>query len=606
MSSHPVIQILPDPIINKIAAGEVVDRPASVVKELMENAIDAGARNIHVSVIDGGLKLISIADDGHGMDRDNALLSIERHATSKIRHVDDIENVATLGFRGEALAAIASVSRFTLTTRRAEDLSGTEIRINGGRIEDVGEAGCPPGTRFDIRQLFFNVPARRKFLKAAATELNHIRQVFLLYALGRPDIGLRLTSDERDLYRLDADSQIEDRIRQLYGPDLVRDLCAVSWTNGPWRIHGLASHPRLHRADKAEQYIYVNGRPASAPVLGYAISESYADRIPRGRHPILFLFIEVPPGDVDVNVHPTKKEVRFRRAGPLRDALMAALTAALAARITEPAAVAGTPTRDRATPDGSARPGAEPFMRVPDLPVLPAFDYPVPERTMVPLSPSGSAPSASPSGAFAASATAAQPNHRAPWHWCRILGQIADFFVVLETDEGMILMDPQAAHERVLFERFMRSLKGRTLDTQGLLTPETVTLPPLKAALVRKHLAVLQEIGVGVSEFGGDTFLVEALPSVLGELSAAALLADVTEELELVGKQASGLAAIRDTVVQMAVRAAVRSTTQLSREELERLISDLAMTAMPYTSPRGRPTLVFTSIQELNRKFGRA
>lgn len=606
MSSHPVIQILPDPIINKIAAGEVVDRPASVVKELMENAIDAGARNIHVSVLDGGLKLISVADDGHGMDRDNALLSIERHATSKIRHVDDIENVSTLGFRGEALAAIASVSRFTLTTRRAEDLSGTEIRMNGGRVEEVADAGCPPGTRFDVRQLFFNVPARRKFLKAAATELNHIRQVVLLYALGRPDIGLRLTSDERDLYRLDADSQIEDRIRQLYGPDLVRDLCAVSWTNGPWRIHGLASHPRLHRSDKAEQYIYVNGRPASAPILGYAISESYADRIPRGRHPILFLFVEVPPGDVDVNVHPTKKEVRFRRAGPLRDALMAALTSALTARITDPAAVAGTPTRDRVLPEGNGRPGVEPFMHVPDLPVLPAFDYPVPERVQVPL-PSGAGPSVTTGTSAGASPVPPHPaGPRAPWHWCRILGQIADFFVVLETDEGMILMDPQAAHERVLFERFMQAMKERKLDTQGLLTPETVSLPPLKAALVRKHLAVLQEIGVGVSEFGGDTFLVESMPPVLGELSAAALLADVTEELEIVARQAAGLSAVREVVVQMAVRAAVRSTTRLSREELEHLISDLAMTSMPYTSPRGRPTLVFTSIQELNRKFGRA
>ena len=595
MSTSPIIQLLPDQIINKIAAGEVVDRPASVVKELMENAIDAGATSIHVSVIDGGLKCITVADDGHGMDHDNALLSVERHATSKIRHVDDIENVSTLGFRGEALAAIASVSRFSLTTRRSEDLSGTVIRINGGRVEEVAEAGCPPGTQFDIRQLFFNVPARRKFLKSPATELNYIRQVFLLYALGRPDVGLRLTVDEREVYRLDADSHLEDRIRQLYGSELIRDLCPVDWTNGSWKVSGLVSNVRLHRSDKAEQYIYVNGRPASAAVLGFAIGETYSELLPRGRHPIVFLFVDLPPGDVDVNVHPTKKEVRFRRSGLLRDSVMVALREALQPKKSV------TPAADPAHPGTPIKVKVEPFMKVPDLPVLPTFEYPVSSRPVV-VDLAATSPATTESNNAPSSST----SFSAPWHWCRILGQIADFFVVLETDEGMILMDPQAAHERVLFDLFMREIQHRAITTQGLLVPETMSFPPVKAGLIRKHLQLLHELGFGVSEFGGDTFILDALPSILGDISGGAILSEIADDLESVGKPAAGAAMLRETILQIAIRSAVSRTTQLSREELEKLISDLALTDLPYTSPRGRPTLIFTSTQELNKKFGRS
>jgi DNA mismatch repair protein MutL len=597
MSSSPVIQLLPDQIINKIAAGEVVDRPASVVKELVENAIDAGTKHIHVSIVDGGLKLISVADDGHGMDRDNALLSIERHATSKIRHVDDIERVATLGFRGEALAAIASVSRFTLATRRAGDISGTEIRINGGRMEEVTETGCPPGTRIDVRQIFFNVPARRKFLKAPATELNHIRQVFMLYAMGRPDVGLRLSVDDRELYRLDGDSQLEDRIRQLYGPEILRDLVPVEWTNGGWSIRGLVSKPVLHRSDKSEQYIFVNGRPASAPILGYAVGESYQEHLPRGRHPLIFLFIDLPPDEVDVNVHPTKKEVRFRHAAPLRDAMMTAIRHALhPPKNNQPAAGMSleVPTVKPDIKIGE-------FLKVPDLPVLPAFDYPRKKEASVSVFKSDGRPVVSAGAPEPASAS-----FRAPWHWCRILGQIAEYFVVLETDEGMIIMDPQAAHERVLFDRLMQEIRRQKISTQGLLVPETVTLSPVKAGIIRRQLKVLKEIGVGVSEFGGDTFIVESMPAKLGPVGGGTLLNDIAEKIELLGKSNLNSTLMREQMVQTAAQLAVRTTTQLSREELEVLISDLAMTELPYTSPRGRPTLIFTSVQELKKKFGRS
>lgn len=614
MSHEAVIRLLPDQIINKIAAGEVVDRPASVVKELMENALDAGATSIEVAVVDGGVKLLSVSDNGSGMDRDNALLAVERHATSKIRHVDDIERVATLGFRGEALAAMASVSRFQLTTRRASELTGTSVRINGGRMEEVQEAGCPPGTCIQVRQLFFNVPARRKFLKSMTTELNHIRQVFLLYAMGRPDVGLRLVVDEREIYRLDPDSQLEDRIRQLYGPELLRDLRTVDWTDGIYGIRGLISHPRLSRADKGEQYVYINGRPASAPVLGYAISEAYQAHLPRGRHPLLFLFVDLPPEDVDVNVHPTKREVRFRRSGQVRDAMIEALRRGLA---DEPA---GSPSTEV---DGTTAPPALPqsqpaiavgeFLAVPDLPVLPAFQYPAkkdipahkgPVHAMTAvLTGQGERPV---SGGASVPLDGAAAPWSAPWRWCRILGQIAGYFVVLESDEGMMLLDPQAAHERVIYERMLKQEAGRSVITQGLLVPETVTLPPVRAGLIRKHIGVLRELGLGVSEFGETTFIIDSLPALLGAVAAEELLADLAAELEVSGKTLRDVDALKAQLAQTSAQVAVRTTTQLSREELERLVSDLALTDLPYTSPRGRPTLIFTSVQELKKKFGRA
>lgn len=595
MSSTAVIRLLPDQIINKIAAGEVVDRPASVVKELVENAIDAGATFIEVSVVDGGVKLISIADNGSGMSRDNALLAVERHATSKIRHVDDIEQVTTLGFRGEALAAIASVSRFTLTTRPASELTGTSIRINGGKMEDVQETGCPPGTRIDVRQLFFNVPARRKFLKSYATELNHIRQVFMLYAMGRPDVGLRLVVDEREIYRLDEGSQLEDRIRQMFGPGMMRDMRVVDWTDGLCAVRGLASGQGLSRSDKSEQYIFINGRPASAPVLGFAVNEAYQQLLPRGRYPVLFLFIDIPPGEVDVNVHPTKREVRFRNGTRVRDAVIAAMRRAL------------TPVADGKTatvsPSKESVPVAD-FLSVLDLPVLPAFDYPkkrefnAEDPRTVPVGSSMRAPaSSSPAGEFA--------HAQSPWQWCRILGQIANYFVVLESDEGMILLDPQASHERVLYERMLNESSTHKIEAQGLLVPETFNLPPLKAGLIRKHLRLLQDVGFGIADFGSDTFMVDTLPSLLGPVSAAEIIGDIASDLELSGKAVSSESVLRDHILQVAARAAVRTTRQLSREELERLISDLAMTSLPYTSPRGRPTIIFTSLQELKKKFGR-
>ncbi|MCF7849629.1 MAG: DNA mismatch repair endonuclease MutL [Kiritimatiellales bacterium] len=329
MQEKPVIQLLPDQVINKIAAGEVVERPASVMKELFENALDAGATQIGVEIIRGGRQLIAVTDNGCGMGRDQALLSIERHATSKIRSEADIENIHTLGFRGEALAAISSVSRFTLVTRPETELSGTEIQIAGGKMLGIEDIGCPVGTRIEIRNLFFNVPARRKFLRAEQTELVHIRQLFLVHALAHPETGMSLKVDERMVYNLPMAGTMADRIAELYNPGFLEHLLPLNHSDGEYAITGFAGLPQTGGKDRQDQYIFINGRPASAPVVYHALNEAYHSLIAKGRFPAVFLFIAMEPSLVDVNVHPTKKEVRFRHPAQLRDAVIAALNNAL-------------------------------------------------------------------------------------------------------------------------------------------------------------------------------------------------------------------------------------------------------------------------------------
>lgn len=596
MSPARPIHVLSDEVVNKIAAGEVVDRPASVLKELMENALDAGATSIAVDLVAGGRKAIVVADDGCGMTRDDALLSVERHATSKIREVEDIEHVATLGFRGEALAAVAAVSRFTLTTRPAGQEAGTELTISGGRILDVQEAGCPVGTTFAVRNLFFNVPARRKFLRTEQTEMAHARQVFLVYALSHPQVALRLRVDDRELYRLTGGASLEDRIRELFGADLVASLRPIAFENDEVRLKGMAGLPQATRGDRSEQYIFVNGRPASAPVVNFAVGEAYQTLIPRGRHPVLFLFIEVAPELVDVNVHPTKKEIRFRHPTQVRDAVIQGIRAA----------VAMTPGPDGSAPVHSlmASARAAPAIAMPDLPSLPAFAYP---RMAPPDESAVGTPAPQAAGPTGGEVAAGQGEARgeAPWSWCRILGQAGGLYVVLETEDGLILMDPHAAHERILYEKFMRDVAGRRVKSQGLLAPEAVDLPPERALCARKNLELLRAMGFGISEFGGDTFVVDALPVCLGNVSARSILVDVAESLDAGGARGGTERWAEDRVAQAACKAAVKARDKLTVQEIEQLVLDLARAEMPYTCPHGRPTIIFMGFHELGRKFGR-
>ncbi len=599
MQSKPVIQMLPDQVINKIAAGEVVERPASVMKELFENSLDAGATQVDVEIIRGGQQLISITDNGCGMDRDQALLSIERHATSKIRSEADIETIHTLGFRGEALAAISSVSRFTLITRQKEDLAGTEIQIAGGKMLGCEDIGCPVGTRMEIRNLFFNVPARRKFLRAEQTELTHIRQLFLVHALAHPDIGMSLKVDERMTHNLPMAGTMEDRITHLYNRGFFEQLLPINHTDGENTITGYAGLPQTGRKDRQDQYIFVNGRPASAPVVYHALNEAYYSLIVRGRYPAVFLFIEMEPSLVDVNVHPTKKEVRFRRPNQLRDAVINALNKALTFQsLDEDTTEDNAPCLENGIlpPPTPVRPKFETQNQMAEMLVRPEVieGRKVESRKPKESSPPPVSPSPSPT----------QPS-ASPWGWCRIVGQLGGNYVVLETDDGYVLMEPRAAHERVLYEKFMAAAHRHAVPKQGLLAPETIDLLPSDAQIVRDQLDVLKELGFGISEFGGDTFLVDSLPVFVQNEPAETLLVEIVRELEKAGKKRGARELVQQQIAQAACQTAVRTKDQLSDAAIERLVSDLAKTEMPYTSPRGRPTLIYTSFSELDRKFSR-
>ncbi|MDH3345727.1 MAG: DNA mismatch repair endonuclease MutL, partial [Kiritimatiellaceae bacterium] len=486
--------MLPDHVINKIAAGEVIERPASVMKELLENALDAGATQVDIEVVRGGMQLIAISDNGSGMDRDNALLAIERHATSKIRTAEEVEAVSTLGFRGEALSSISSVSRFTLITRPHDDVSGTEIRIAGGKLQDVADAGCPPGTRFEIRNLFFNIPARRKFLRTESTELAQIRQLFCVYALAHPETGLSLISDGRELYNLPGGGSLADRIAELYNPSFFSHLRELNFEANEVKITGFAGLPQTGRKDRSDQYIFINGRPASAPVIYHAINEAYHSVLARGRHPSAFLFIETEPDAVDVNVHPAKKEVRFRRPAAVRDAVIGAIDKAL---------VLNAPVEETRAP--SFKFDAMRVVPPPRIEKQHELQIETPEVSRRDI------PVVSPVGEPIETETQSKPACNAPWAWCRVLGQAGGTYAVLETEDGVVLMDPQAAHERVLFERFISDITSGKPSQQGLLTPETIELMPADAEALRRQLPALEEMGFGISDFGQDTFLVDAL-----------------------------------------------------------------------------------------------
>ncbi len=602
MTERPHIHLLSDAVINKIAAGEVVDRPASVVKELIENALDAGARHVDISITAAGREAIVVKDDGYGMDRDDALLAIERHATSKIADVGDIERIDTFGFRGEALAAIAAVSRLTLRTCPQGADHGVEISVVGGRIQDVTDTGGPPGTSVAVRHLFFNVPARRKFLRADATELSHIRQVFLLYAIANPGVAMRLWADDREVCRAPASSTREERQRDLF-PNLPLDLLRrIRADYDDVRVEGWVSLPQLSRGDRSEQYLFVNRRPVVSSQIGFALNEVYHTLLPRGRYPVVFLFIEVPPDQVDVNVHPTKKEVRFRNGGRIRDVLIEVVRDALV--VPHELSTSGRPSPPPADGSSAELPGSQvvsaDLALLPGLPTPRAFVYP--RRSLSPFPASIGSERAAPSE---------HPREddeipKAPWAWCRILGQVGGLYIVLETEDGLVLMDPHAAHERILYEQFMRAVLTGPAPSQGLLSPETVKAPAPMAAAIRNNLEVLSKMGFGIAEFGADTFIIDAVPAAFGSIPAQELLLEAARSVEEGGQRGGTERWSVERVARAACRAAVKAQDQLALEEIERLVVDLAATEMPYTCPHGRPTLIHIGYGELNRKFGRA
>ena len=591
------VHVLPLHVANKIAAGEVVERPASVVKELVENSVDAGAANIKVSIAQGGRKLVSVRDDGCGMAKDDALLSLERQATSKILDVDDIENIDTLGFRGEAIPSIASVSRFTLVTRRHDADEGTQIVVNAGELVETSAAGCPPGTLVEVRDLFCNVPARRKFLRSSATEEGRVKGIFTVHALAHPGIGFSLTVDGRELYRLAPAASLADRLLDVYGAEFIESLIPLQTPPeaqaNAVRVWGYIEKPNLSMPTRHEQYVFVNGRPATAPSIAYAVREAYPHRQGDVK-PALFLFIELPPNQVDVNVHPTKREVRFRDNNAVKRAITEAIEGALGLRATErDEATSGETTSEATTIETNGAKTPLPHSSTPPLP-----------HSSTPPLPHSSTPTPTPTPTPTGLPLAADGTTARPWKWFKFLAATASGYLLVETDAGLVTINPHAARERIAFEQLLsRSGQGEALSQQ-LLIPETIHLSPVDAARITAALGDIESMGFRIEPFGRDTFKIDAVPQIIGSLSPAAVVSTIARDLSEGGAR-RGERWREDLVAKSVARSFAGMSLALDETGATRLVEELASCRMPYVSPGGKPTMIFTSTNELDRKFAK-
>jgi DNA mismatch repair protein MutL len=574
------IRLLPEHVANQIAAGEVVERPASVVKELVENSLDAEARHITVTVKNGGRSAIVIADDGFGMSRDDALLALERHATSKIAKAEDLARIRSLGFRGEAVPSIAAVSRFALTSRERGTLSGTRIQIAGGKILSVQDTGAAEGTTVEVRNLFFNLPARRKFLRSEQTETAHIEHIVTLCALAHPDVAFRLVVDERDRFNLAPASELARRLRELYGNQLVEQLVPLTGSE----IHGFIGKPGISRADRSQQHVFVNGRPVESKGINYALLEGYHTALMKSRFPVTFLFIEIDPELVDVNIHPAKREVRFRDEHAVRQAVIDAVRKAL-----EPTGETFQPVTGTGWPVRLRTESAQPTETQTALPVVAAA---------VPAAPGAATTAAGDRGHYRTEVVTDEGR------W-RVLGVIGQLYVLIESPEGLVLMDQHAAHERVLFERMLKELESDSAPAQKLLLPVTLELDARDAAFLHANLKTLHKLGIGVSEFGERTFLVDALPPYFRLENIHQIFRNIVDELRQTGEQVHARRLGEDKIATTVCRHAVKAHDPLRGEELRALLEQLHRCDLPYTCPHGRPTLIQISYAELEKKFGR-
>lgn len=570
------IRPLPPEIVAQIAAGEVVGRPASVVKELVENSIDAGAREIRIEVVGGGRGMIRVADDGCGIPAAEVELAFQRHTTSKLTSADDLLHIRTLGFRGEALASIAAVSRVTCATRAVDEEVGTLVRLEGGEMVSRRAIGRPPGTTVTVEDIFYNVPARRKFLRSEATERRHIDAWVTRYAIAYPALRFILVHDGREVFRSPGSGRVRDVLVAVYGPEVGAALLeVVPETGSDVRVEGFVGPPELHRADRGEITLFVNGRWVQDARLAYAVVQAYHTLLPTGRYPLAVVQVTVPPEEVDVNVHPAKAEVRFRDG----EAVFRAVQRAVRQAVVEGARV---PTM------GTVSAGA--------FPVRPAER--TPERApFFPRAPEGMGPVQMP-----LVPPTAHPGGMPP---LRVIGQVGATYIVAEGPDGLYLIDQHAAHERVLYEQMM-ARRPEGVPAQPLLEPVAVDLSPEWAGLVGAHRETLCRLGLEVEPFGGTTFLVRSLPAV-GTMASAhprEVLLEVAQGL------AEGRAGTEEEVEQAIVRrvckgAAIKAGQVLSREEMEELLRSLEQCASPRTCPHGRPTMIHISISQLAREFNR-
>jgi DNA mismatch repair protein MutL len=611
------IRLLSETVASQVAAGEVVERPASVVKELVENSLDAGARNIDVVIRRGGISLVRVIDDGCGMDRDDALLSLERHATSKIRSAADLQAVATLGFRGEALPSIASVSRFRLTTREAGAIAGTEIVLNGGKIDVVRDGGEAPGTQVEVRSLFYNLPARRKFLRSENTESRNIEHQIHLQAIGHPEIGFSLVRDDRILFQLPPTASLGDRIRDLYGVELLQRLVEVNGAASPKiETSGFIGQAGLSRQSRSQQLVFVNGRAIESSLITGAVREGYHTALMKGQYAVTFLFVELDPGAVDVNVHPAKREVRFRDPKGVREAVVRCIQQTLEHARADWQEKFRAPVQPSAGAPGKPAPALtlRPEVSAPDeahreLPHLAstvaAGIDPGRGRGSEIVGQAPRLPATPVDAASDALALQRHANRTASQQQFEIIGVLNKLYVLMENENGLVLVDQHAAHERVLFEELRRRMEQQGVPTQKLLLPQTFDVPPRDADWIEHNLSVLQRMGIGIESFGPDTFKIDSLPSFLDVSDPAQFMRKVIDDLKSASSSASAMRLGEEMIAKSVCRHAVKANDPLRYPEVEKLIRDLLDCDLPYCCPHGRPTMIQISLAELEKKFGR-
>lgn len=624
-----VIRILPEAVSNRIAAGEVIERPASIVKELVENALDANATRIVVSVERGGRSLVRVVDNGCGMDSEDALLCLEAHATSKIRDPEDIENIHTLGFRGEALPSIASVTRFTLQSRTQDAIEGTEVIVEGGVISQVQSTGCAPGTAITARNLFYNMPARRKFLRTIATEESHIQEMVLTQALAHPDVAFELNFDDRQVLAVRPGGNIRTRAAMLLGRDLVRSMLNVSHQQDGIRVTGLVARPGVTRSGRKEQRTFVNGRAIEADTIYYAIRDAYHTMVMKGRFPPVLLFLQMDPQAIDINVHPAKREVRFREMRKVGDAVGEAVRRALRGLITGEEFDPGptrqstspppqTPLRQANLPDltrqaltgsmtGAASPSvgaaSEPTQPPPEPPPTP----PSPDQPAQPIPPAKAdehapPPPPPPPEPITTGEPAESTDHQQELANLQVLGQLADQYLLAEGANGLVLIDQRAAHERILFEQLLAQSRDGESHRQGLLMPVTIDLGPADAEVLKQNLPHFQELGFDVEPFGNNTFIINAVPPHFPQENVRRLVRQILDDLE---QSPSGRKRLDQRWIAASATQAAVQARRLEVKEVSQLLQRLARTELPYVCPRGRPTMINLSYQELEKRFGR-
>lgn len=608
------IRILSDRVANQIAAGEVIERPVAVVKELVENSLDAGATRVEVEFRNGGKSYIRIEDNGRGMSPDEALLSLERHATSKIREASDLNEVSSFGFRGEALPSIASVSRFTMRTRAEGWEHGTEIKINGGTLIDKKDCGMPVGTVIEVAQLFNSVPARRKFLKTDPTETAHITYNTRLFAVAHPKVAFRVLEGGRTVFQSPACENLRDRIAEIWGRSLADDLIPVdvSDPDAGYRLSGLTAKPGVGRSTRRELVTLVNRRPVDSRTLGFAVLDAYHGRIQKGRYPPAFLFLEIQPQEVDVNVHPAKREVRFRNDGAIRRFVLGAvadtLAAATAAQRPQTAAPrppdAAPPVKTKPQPSTAALPAsrqtpdtAPPEPAAARISHSPTLRPAVPTRTPEAESKVESKTSTDPAPAPTPSPTAATA-------W-RLITLLKQQYALFDTPRGLVMLHLRHADQRVRFERILRSYKESAPPSQGLLIPHPVELEPLASEALLAHLEWINAQGFQIEEFGRHFYRIEAVPAWLEQDQAEAFVRDMVDLLRQRGGSRSNNELVWEAVAKLAVEGSHRRGDLTSEAAVEKLAEALLACESPHTSPSGKPTFSEISWSEWERRFGK-